>query len=74
MIGEEKTKFVDYFKYCTLCEYYDLPEYADPCHACLSEPVNYDSHKPTHYKSIVSEREEKAIMKDLSRLKYGVSR
>lgn len=40
-----------YFGYdCPRCAHFSLPQDADPCDECLSEPVNEDSHKPIHFK------------------------
>lgn len=45
--GNEKE--VLYFKYCKECRYKDLPENEEPCETCLSEPSNFDSHKPIKF-------------------------
>lgn len=42
-------KFVDYKKYCETCKHKDVDEVKDPCHECLSEPVNIHSQKPVKY-------------------------
>lgn len=41
-------KLVD-FKWCKRCKYASLDESEDPCHECLDEPVNIDSHKPVFF-------------------------
>lgn len=48
-LDERKEVYFD--KYCSHCEYKDLKEYKDPCHECLSNPVNLYSHKPVKFKS-----------------------
>ena len=48
-LDERKEVYFD--KYCNHCEYKDLKEYKDPCHECLSNPVNLYSHKPVKFKS-----------------------
>lgn len=48
-------KEVLFGKYCPKCKYEKLEEYKDPCHECLNNPVNANSHKPIYFK----EREEK---------------
>ena len=48
-LDERKEVYFD--KYCSHCEYKDLKEYKDPCHECLSNPVNLYSHKPLKFKS-----------------------
>ena len=35
--------------YCKLCKHRDLDEEKDPCHECLKEPVNINSHKPVKW-------------------------
>lgn len=46
----EQNKFVYFWDYCPKCKYKDFNEEDDPCYDCLKEPVNVDSHKPTHFK------------------------
>ena len=48
-LDERKEVYFD--KYCSHCEYKDLKEYKDPCHECLSNPVNLYSHKPINFKT-----------------------
>lgn len=47
-------EFIDkevYFdKYCKTCAHRDLPESEDPCHECLQNPSNVNSHKPVNHK------------------------
>lgn len=47
-------EFVDkevYFdKYCKTCIHRDLPESENPCHECLQNPSNVNSHKPVNHK------------------------
>lgn len=50
-MDNEERKEVYFDKYCSHCEYKDLKEYKDPCHECLSNPVNLYSHKPLKFKS-----------------------
>lgn len=45
----EKTKVVEFEKYCSSCKYYQNKENEDPCFDCLSDSVNYNTHKPTKY-------------------------
>lgn len=47
---ESRDKFVDFQKYCNMCEYRSKSESEDPCWECLTNPVNTDSHKPVNYK------------------------
>lgn len=49
MIGDDK--IVDYEKYCKDCLYFTKEDFEDPCHECLNEPVNQDSHKPVKFRS-----------------------
>ena len=39
-------KFVNFEYYCNICKYKDTPEFDEPCHECLANPVNYESMKP----------------------------
>lgn len=50
-MGLEECKEVYFDKYCSKCENKDLKESKDPCHECLSNPVNLYSHKPIHFKT-----------------------
>lgn len=50
MSEEEKKKMVHYHRYCIECEHWDTDETEDPCHECLNQPFNYNSHKPTKFK------------------------
>lgn len=42
-------KEVYFDKYCKTCKNKDVKEEDDPCHECLEEPANMDSHKPMRY-------------------------
>lgn len=33
-------------RYCKTCKHENLKENKDPCHECLSNPCNLNSHKP----------------------------
>lgn len=43
------TKEVYFDEYCGKCKYADLEENEDPCWDCLTQPWNYDSHKPIEF-------------------------
>lgn len=47
----ENTKEVYFNEYCESCKYEKLEEDKDPCHDCLSTPMNINSHKPVHYEA-----------------------
>lgn len=47
---EYPQKEVDFYRYCPLCIYKDLPESEDPCDTCLGSPVNEHSRKPVMFK------------------------
>lgn len=47
---EIRDKIVEFDKYCKDCEYFDSPDYLDPCHECLNNPSNEDSRKPVNFK------------------------
>lgn len=36
-------------QYCKTCKYKKTPQEKDPCHECLSEPMNLYSNKPVKY-------------------------
>lgn len=36
-------------KYCKTCKYFEVKEEKDPCHFCLAEPINLESHKPVYW-------------------------
>lgn len=42
-------KIVEYDKWCESCKHYKLEESEDPCHDCLADPFNNDSHKPVNW-------------------------
>ena len=43
-MNDENLQEVYYDRYCKTCEHKKLPEEADPCDECLSNPVNYATH------------------------------
>lgn len=47
-MNNDGMKFVD-FSYCKTCRHESKSESEEPCNFCLSEPVNYESHKPTKW-------------------------
>lgn len=47
---EELIKEVYFDIYCKECKYRNLKEEFDPCRECLTQPYNYDSHKPINFK------------------------
>lgn len=42
-------KEVYFGEYCKKCKHFDKMEEEEPCHQCLEEPVNLDSHKPVRF-------------------------
>ena len=46
-MNDEKIVLFDI--YCKTCKYKNYPEAALPCHNCLNNPSNIDSHKPLFY-------------------------
>ena len=42
-------KIVDFETYCPKCSNSKTKETEEPCNACLNEPVNEDSRKPTGF-------------------------
>lgn len=43
-------KFVDFFKWCSECEYEMKTGLEDPCSECLATPVRKFSTKPVNFK------------------------
>lgn len=43
-------KEVYFEQYCKTCKNKKTDETKDPCHQCLSEPMNLYSHKPVNWK------------------------
>lgn len=48
-MNDENLQEVYYNRYCKTCKHKKLPEEADPCDECLSNPVNYATHKPMNW-------------------------
>lgn len=48
------------FAYCDVCEFYETPEAEEPCHECLNNFTNANSHVPVNFK----EKEEKTNKKE----------
>ena len=46
---EYQYKEVYFDQYCKTCKHKDVAEEKDPCHGCLSEPTNLNSHKPVNW-------------------------
>lgn len=45
----DNTKETYYHIYCPTCKHQQVPEDEHPCHDCLNEPYQIDSHKPAYY-------------------------
>lgn len=43
------TKEVYFNIYCKLCKHQLIKEIEDPCHECLNNPTNTNSHKPVMF-------------------------
>lgn len=48
------------FAHCVNCEHYETPEAEEPCHECLNNFTNANSHVPVNFE----EREEKTNKKE----------
>lgn len=48
-MNDENLQEVYYDRYCKTCKHKKLPEEADPCDECLSNPVNYATRKPMNW-------------------------
>lgn len=42
-------KIVHFDKYCDTCKHKATAENKKPCHECLNNPTNIDSHKPVNW-------------------------
>lgn len=38
------------FEWCTKCEHFEVAESDEPCHDCLNNFTNTNSHRPVHFK------------------------
>lgn len=47
MIGSPKEVY--FYLYCDKCKHRNVTESDEPCHDCLNEPSNIDSHRPVKY-------------------------
>lgn len=47
---ENDMKEVD-FTYCLKCKHWTKQEAEEPCHECLNNPVNANSHKPVRFEA-----------------------
>ena len=45
----DELKEVYFNEYCSECKYEEDKEDEDPCHECLNNPVNVNSHKPVKF-------------------------
>ena len=48
----ENYKEVLFEKYCSMCNYYLIDGYDEPCNTCLSYPCRQYSHTPLCYEMI----------------------
>lgn len=64
-MDQETYKEVYFGDYCKKCKYEKLEGTEAPCDECLSEPLNWNSHRPVKY-------EEKGahLMNDKNRAKF----
>ena len=51
---ETQDKIVEFDKWCHKCHYYDTEETEEPCNDCLTDTVNTNSHRPSHFKEDIS--------------------
>lgn len=42
-------KEVYFNEYCKSCTYKEMAETDEPCSECLSEPTNWNTHRPVKY-------------------------
>lgn len=55
----DNTKEVYFDMYCRKCEHESKDESEDPCHDCLNQGWNVDSHKPVYFKEKEDAEEDK---------------
>ena len=48
IVGDDR-RIVDFSKYCKVCKHKEKDESEEPRNECLSEPLNYNTDKPTKY-------------------------
>lgn len=48
--GPSEQKEVIFGDYCKKCVYRELGEHEEPCNECLTNTVNWYSHKPVMFK------------------------
>lgn len=49
-------KEVYFHKYCTSCRHKDVKNTDKPCDGCLSEPINWNTHRPVKYEKKETKR------------------
>lgn len=42
-------KEVYFHEYCEICKHRDVKNTEEPCDTCLSEPINWNTHRPVKY-------------------------
>ncbi len=48
---EDTYQEVYFDQYCEKCKHKDTKEAKDPCHECLSNPVNLFTHEPVRFEA-----------------------
>lgn len=49
MNNNDELKIVHFDEYCKTCKHEKVDESEDPCHDCLDQPANSNSHKPVRW-------------------------
>lgn len=57
-MDQQAYKEVYYHEYCKKCVHREVKNVEAPCDECLTEPLNWNTHKPTKY-------EEKGVTNEL---------
>ena len=57
MIVDSNNTFVEYFRYCKKCKYFNKNDYEEPCHECLENPAYSTSEVPLKYEQKVSKND-----------------
>lgn len=48
-MDQQSYKEVYYHQYCPTCKHRKVKNVDEPCDECLSEPLNWNTHRPVNY-------------------------
>ena len=55
-MDEQAYKEVYFHEYCKTCKHKALKDTEKPCDECLSEPLNWNTHRPVKYEKKETKR------------------